>query len=103
MVKISDYFDFIELYGVCVFDDPNDRVLTGYHFSDPEMTVEMCLSTCRDNGFPYSGLQWQIECYCGDEPANGFQWAWPDKCEDRCAGNPFQICGGSDALSVYTS
>jgi len=78
-------------------------VLAGYHFSSTEMTVEMCLSACRENEFSYSGLQWQIECYCGDKPTNGFEWAWMNKCHDTCAGNPTQICGGSNAMSVYTT
>ena len=67
------------------------------------MTVEMCLSTCGDKGFPYSGLQWQIECYCGNEPVDGFQWAWYARCHDRCAGNSNQICGGSNTMSVYST
>ena len=66
------------------------------------MTVEMCLSFCREHGFSYSGLQWRIECYCGDVPVNGFKWAWSDKCREACAGNSFQVCGGSNAMSVYT-
>ena len=91
-----------ELYGDCVFDDANDRVLNGYFFQNEEMTVEMCLSACRERDFTYSGLEWQIECHCGDEPHQGFEWAWSDKCNDRCAGNSNQICGGSHAMSVYT-
>ena len=67
------------------------------------MTVEMCLSTCRKKGFRFSGVQWQIECYCGNEPINEFEWAWFDKCNDRCAGNSNQICGGSNAMSLYTT
>ena len=67
------------------------------------MTVEICIAACRSNGFPYAGLQWQIECYCGDEPLRGFQWAWKDKCYDRCAGNSNQICGGSGAMSLYST
>ena len=67
------------------------------------MTVEMCLSTCGGKGFDYSGLQWQIECHCGNEPAQGFQWAWFDKCNNKCAGNSNQVCGGSHAMSVYTT
>ena len=77
--------------GVCVFDDSYDRVLAGYSFIDSGMTVQMCLSTCRNRGFPYAGLQWQIECHCGKMPAGGFEWAWPDKCDDRCAGNSNQV------------
>jgi len=92
-----------ELYGVCVFDDPNDRVLKEHFFTSPELTIEMCLGVCRDKGFRYSGLQWQIECHCGNEPAQGFQWAWFGKCNDKCAGNSNQVCGGSQAMSVYTT
>ena len=63
----------------------------------------MCLGVCRDKGFLYSGLQWQIECHCGNEPAKGFQLAWFGKCNDKCAGNSNQVCGGSQAMSVYTT
>ena len=91
------------MFGICVFDDSNERVLSGYYFSSPKMTVELCLSTCRSKGFPYSGLQWEIECYCGIEPAKGFEWAWQNKCHDKCAGNSNQICGGPLAMSVYST
>ena len=94
---------FIELYGDCVFDSPKNRTLNGHFFTSSEMTVEMCLSTCREKGFAYSGLQWQIECYCGNEPANRFEWAWLKKCDQKCAGNSNQICGGSGAMSVYST
>ena len=63
----------------------------------------MCLSICRSKGFPYTGLEWQIECHCGHEPVEGFEWAWPGKCDDRCSGNSNQICGGSNAMSVWTT
>ena len=91
------------MYGVCVFDDPNNRVLKVHFFASPEMTIEMCIAVCRDKGLRYSGLQWQIECHCGNEPAQGFQWAWFGKCNDKCAGNSNQVCGGSQAMSVYTT
>ena len=67
------------------------------------MTIELCLSTCREKGYDYSGLQWQIECHCGNEPTSAFQWAWFGKCNDKCAGNSNQVCGGSHAMSVYTT
>ena len=67
------------------------------------MTVEMCLKACHSKKYAYFGLQWQIECYCGNKPVKRFEWAWPDKCDDRCAGNPIQICGGSRAMSVYST
>ena len=91
------------MYGDCVFDNPNDRVLNGHFFTSSEMTVEMCLKTCRQKKYRYSGLQWQIECYCGNEPTNGFDWAWLNKCDTKCAGDSNQICGGSGAMSVFST
>ena len=65
------------------------------------MTVEKCLAICRSLGFPYSGLEWSCECHCGNRPEEGFEWAWTDKCDTRCSGDSNQICGGSDAISVW--
>ena len=90
------------MYGVCVFDDPNDRVLKDHFFTSPELTIEMCLAVCRAKGFRYSGLQWQIECHCGNEAEKGFEWAWPSKCNEKCIGDSRQICGGFGAASVWT-
>ena len=67
------------------------------------MTVQKCLKICRKRGFQFSGLQWQIECYCGNVPSKEFQWAWPERCDDRCAGDSNQICGGSMAMSLYNT
>ena len=67
------------------------------------MTVELCLSTCREKGFRFSGLQWQIECYCGDEPEQGFKWTWTDQCYQICGGNSYQKCGGTNAMSLYST
>ena len=86
-----------------MFDDSNDRALTGHFFHSEVMTLEMCLSTCREKNFIYAGLQWQIECYCGNEPLQGFKWTWFDRCNERCAGNVDQVCGGTNAMSVYTT
>ena len=63
----------------------------------------MCLSTCREKGYLFSGLESGIECHCGNEPADNFKWAWYGKCNDRCAGNSNQICGGSNAMSLYST
>ena len=67
------------------------------------MTIEMCLDICRGKEFPFSGLEWSCECHCGHEPEGGFEWAWSNKCNDRCAGDSDQLCGGSNALSLWTT
>ena len=92
---------FSDLYGVCSFDDKEDRTLSEYYEASDDMTIEKCLSICRSHGYPYSGLEWSCECHCGHAPDDGFEWAWSDKCDDRCAGDSNQICGGSEAMSVW--
>ena len=67
------------------------------------MTIQKCLSICRSWNFPYAGLEWSIECHCGFMPADGFQWTWSDKCDDRCSGDTNQVCGGSNALTLWTT
>ena len=91
------------MYGVCSFDDKQDRILSGYFEATDDMTIEKCLSICRSKGFPYAGLEWSCECHCGHAPAKGFEWAWSSKCDDRCAGDSNQICGGTEAMSVWNT
>ena len=66
------------------------------------MTIEKCISICRKEELPYSGLE-QTVCYCGVEPINGFKWAWPKRCKNQCSGDSSQICGGRKALNIYTT
>ena len=93
LLKVAD--------GVCIFDDDQKRVLDGYHEADMKLTIQKCLNICKSRKFPFSGVQWQIECYCGNMPSSGFKWAWPEKCNDPCAGDSTQMCGGSMAMNVY--
>ena len=67
------------------------------------MTIEKCLSICYKKSYPFAGLEWSSECHCGHAPETGFEWAWSDKCDDRCAGDSQQNCGGSESLSVWTT
>ena len=101
MTLLSNRYLCLDLFGVCSFNDHNNKILDDYIEIIEDMTVEKCLSICRSKGYPYSGLEWQIECHCGFEPEQGFKWLWPDKCANRCLGNPNQNCGGSEAISVW--
>ena len=89
-------------YGECISNYLENRVLTGHYFASQKMTIEMCISGCQEKGFPFSGLQERKKCFCGEAPAEGFQWAWLDECDDDCAGDSKQTCGGSNAMSLYT-
>ena len=96
-------FFFSDLFGICTFDDQNNRILSEYFESSDDMTIEKCLNICRSKNVPYSGLEWSYECHCGNAPESGFEWAWLDKCNDKCAGDSSQTCGGSEALNVWNT
>ena len=57
-------------------------------------------------GYPYAGLEFKTECYCGNEPAGGFDelYTWPDRCNMRCGGEGaiWQNCGGAGAMNVWS-
>jgi len=80
-------------------DEMTGRDLKGYFSgNDSSMTIDKCISTCKGKGFLYSGVQWSIQCFCGNEYG---KYGTADNCSMRCSGNPNQICGGFWANSVY--
>ena len=90
--------------GLCVFDYPNNPITTDFLEDSPDMTIEKCLSICRGHGFEFSGLQYRSECHCFEnEPSGGFALTWPYKCNMRCIGDKNQICGGENAMSIWST
>lgn len=65
------------------------------------MTVNMCLSICRSKGFDFAGVEWQTECHCGNLPENGFEMGYSLRCNETCAGDSNQFCGGPNAMNVW--
>ena len=59
-----------------------------------------------EHGFTYAGLEFKTECYCGEEPADGFDtlYTWPDRCNMRCGGEGaiWQNCGGAGAMNTWS-
>jgi hypothetical protein len=77
-------------------DEP--RVLPTRHYLQ-DVTVASCISACSGSGFPYAGVEYGNECWCGTAvpsgTTGGLQASMP------CAGDSTQYCGGSNALQVY--
>ncbi|KXJ97564.1 WSC domain-domain-containing protein [Microdochium bolleyi] len=63
-------------------------------------TPQKCQALCKGNGFRMSGLGYYGECYCGNSIRN--DKLSEDKCVFKCNGDSNQICGGDDAVSIYT-
>ncbi|KAF2721327.1 WSC-domain-containing protein, partial [Polychaeton citri CBS 116435] len=101
-------------YVGCYTDNVGGRALDGTSTSHPNMTVEMCATFAKygDGGkaWKYYGLEYATQCYVSNvlgksasllnatsSPSNS------TVCKMRCGGKDTQICGGSNALSLYTS
>jgi hypothetical protein len=63
------------------------------------MTVELCISSCKGNGYRYAGLEYYGSCYCGGAiqgpPAD------PSQCNAPCTGDTSETCGGANTLSIW--
>ena len=67
------------------------------------MTVEACLTFCASKGYPYAGLEYYHECFCGATLAPTSAEAPDAQCQAPCAGNANEACGGGSRLSLYHS
>ncbi|KAG1865028.1 copper radical oxidase-like protein [Suillus subalutaceus] len=66
------------------------------------VTVESCTTACYNAGYPYAGMEYADECYCGMTIENN-SGPTPDAgCDMTCAGNSSEYCGGSYQLSMYS-
>ncbi|KAH6653843.1 WSC domain-containing protein [Truncatella angustata] len=68
-----------------------------------DVTTETCLASCLAGGFPFAGTEYGQECYCGVVLGNQTAQADIAECAMSCNGNPSQICGGPDRLTLYVA
>ena len=65
------------------------------------MTIEKCKAFCRKKGWALAGVEYSVECYCGDKFPT--EMISDSECNKPCSGNKKQICGGGWAMNVYHS
>ncbi|GAD96236.1 WSC domain protein [Paecilomyces variotii No. 5] len=65
-------------------------------------TVEACQSTCESQGFTLAGIEFGTQCFCGTAIMNGAAEIDSSNCNIACPQDSSEICGGSNALSLYT-
>lgn len=86
----------------CYQDEKEFRLLSGY-FTNFKTTnsPQKCTRLCLQSGFPYAGLQYATECFCGAD-APPLSAKLPDSsCNMKCSGDPKEICGGYFSMNVY--
>ncbi|XP_030570875.1 xylosyltransferase oxt [Drosophila novamexicana] len=86
----------------CYRDEKESRLLGGYFTSfKTSNSPSGCVELCLQSGYPYAGVQYARECFCGfDTPPSSAKL--PDSsCNMKCLGNAKEICGGFFAMNVY--
>eukprot|EP00752_Nemacystus_decipiens_P013622 g12080.t1 len=83
----------------CFADVGSDRVME-YRWTDDAMTVERCNGHCLLEEYHYFALQSGDECWCADSTADLSKHG-SGTCDENCAGNPSQNCGGHLAFVAY--
>lgn len=80
------------------------RVLPWQLFYENTLTPKLCLDACGEFGYAAAGLEYGVECYCGDPrdlAAGGSTYVAETECTNPCAGNGTAICGGPARMSMY--
>jgi len=85
-------------YAGCAFDDLATRTLP-HRYAKDDMTVQKCVDYCAGKGYSFAGLEYSVECFCGNSVAPNRLTA--KKCTMKCGGDSTQYCGGPQTLSVY--
>lgn len=76
------------------------RALTGNNFAADDMTVEKCASFCSK--FQVFGLEYGIECYCGNSRDENSREVSATDCSFPCPGDAGQTCGAGNRLNLYS-
>ncbi|KAH7138161.1 WSC domain-containing protein [Dendryphion nanum] len=97
-------------YKGCYTDDVSKRTLSrlqGVKGGYAANSAATCTQACFDNGYILAGLEYSGECWCGNsiqndqaKPVAGD--AVTSGCSSVCTGDPSEICGGANRLSLYT-
>ncbi|KAG5982747.1 hypothetical protein E4U55_001440 [Claviceps digitariae] len=89
-------------YAGC-FKDTSIRVMNGKVRPNlGRISNKNCVAYCKRAGFILAGTEYGGQCYCGNELL-GSERIDDSKCNIACEGDKTSICGGSWALSVYST
>ncbi|KAH8898729.1 WSC-domain-containing protein, partial [Thozetella sp. PMI_491] len=91
-------------YAGCWADTGNPRAITGIQFANPGGPISntKCVSYCKSQGYSLAGTEYASQCFCGNKLDYKMQID-EASCNMACDGDKTQMCGGPNALSVYTT
>ncbi|CAG7656711.1 unnamed protein product, partial [Allacma fusca] len=108
----------------CFKDDEKTRILAdSFSLFKSNNSPSICIDKCLQFGFQYAGVQYAIECFCGNKKPSEELLLHPNECNMKCpsstSGQSFtenyiekdaaskrssggaSLCGGFFAMNVY--
>lgn len=82
----------------CFTDNFDGRSLFGASFKSDDLTLASCAEFCSE--YRYFGTEYSTECYCGNTLHSATSVPLSD-CNLVCGGNPSEVCGAGNRLSLY--
>ncbi|KAG8984692.1 hypothetical protein FRB90_005156, partial [Tulasnella sp. 427] len=68
-------------------------------YSSSTNTQDYCVAQCDTKGYTYAGVEYGVECWCGNTLNNG---QVTTNCNMACAGDSAQKCGDGNKLGLFT-
>lgn len=94
-------------YAGCYGDASSTRPLAAVWVNSAYsgMTVENCQSYCGANNYTFAGLEYGMECYCGNTISSSSPQLPAASCQTkmRCTGSAAESCGAGNMMDIYTS
>ncbi|KAK2593147.1 hypothetical protein QQS21_009157 [Conoideocrella luteorostrata] len=66
-------------------------------------TTKSCLAACEKQGFPFAGVEYGKECWCGVVLANDTAKVADSECNIPCKGDSSLTCGGRSRLNLWVA
>uniref|UniRef100_A0A182QK58 protein xylosyltransferase n=1 Tax=Anopheles farauti TaxID=69004 RepID=A0A182QK58_9DIPT len=86
----------------CFRDEKDFRLLSGYFTTfKTNNSPERCIRLCLQSGYPFAGVQYGYECFCGDEEPKASAKLPDSSCNIKCTGDAKEACGGYFTINVY--
>uniref|UniRef100_A0A674JDK7 Kremen protein n=1 Tax=Terrapene triunguis TaxID=2587831 RepID=A0A674JDK7_9SAUR len=84
------------------YKDYGDPPLTGISETSNKLTIQTCISFCRNQQFKLAGMESGYACFCGNNPD---YWRYGEavstECNSVCFGDHTQPCGGDGRVILF--
>ncbi|OAG35369.1 hypothetical protein AYO21_10440 [Fonsecaea monophora] len=85
----------------CYSETTPTRALTALFTAGASMTIDLCAQKAQQLNLQYFGVEFASQCLAGSALNPASTPLVSTKCSMKCAGNSTQVCGGSNAISLY--